>query len=148
MHTAVMNHWPGMDWLIKAAAVSDFTPAHPHSEKIKKHENTTHYSLELMPTQDILAEACAMKQPYQRVMGFAAESNIQNEAHLIAKLKRKGCDILAVNSITTPGLGFGSNDNAFTLYFAEHFKRAVVELAPATKQDLATKLLNTLLLLY
>jgi phosphopantothenoylcysteine decarboxylase / phosphopantothenate---cysteine ligase len=144
MYTAVMKYWPQNDWLIKAAAVSDFTPAHPHTEKIKKIEDPAHYVLELTPTRDILAEACAMKQPHQRVMGFAAESDVSNPEMLMAKLERKGCDVLAVNSITTPGLGFGSEDNAFTVYLHPHYEQTSFSLPKATKAELAQSLLSIL----
>jgi phosphopantothenoylcysteine decarboxylase / phosphopantothenate---cysteine ligase len=141
MHTAVMAHWPKMDGLIKAAAVSDFTPKKPQAEKIKKTEGSSNYILELSPTRDILAEACAMKQPHQRVMGFAAESNIQDAPMLTAKLERKGCDMLAVNSITTEGTGFGSDDNAFDVYFSPLHSREPCTFPLASKWLLARELL-------
>jgi phosphopantothenoylcysteine decarboxylase/phosphopantothenate--cysteine ligase len=110
MRAAVSAHLPQATILIMAAAVSDFTPRHPESEKIKR---TGPLLLELDPTPDILKEASAQRRPGTTIIGFAAETDtaalLQNAR---AKLEHKGADAIVANDVSTPGLGFDSDSNS------------------------------------
>jgi phosphopantothenoylcysteine decarboxylase/phosphopantothenate--cysteine ligase len=90
-----------------AAAVSDFTPAAPVGEKIRRREGTT--SLELVPTDDILASVTE-RYPDLFVVGFAATHGdpLQDARD---KLGRKGADLVVGNDISGAGVGFGAEEN-------------------------------------
>ena len=108
MADAVLEAAPSMDLVIMAAAVADFTPAAVADRKLKKADGAP--SIELVPTQDILAELGRCKPASQVLVGFAAETD-DVEANAAAKLERKGADLLVVNDVGAPGVGFGHDTN-------------------------------------
>jgi len=122
--------------VIMAAAVADFRPTHPASQKIKKQERTAQ-TLNLERVPDILASLSAQRTT-QLMVGFAAETS-----DLIAqsndKLTAKGLDLIVANDVTTLGGGFGSDQNAATLIDRQG---AVTELSLMPKRALADAILN------
>jgi phosphopantothenoylcysteine decarboxylase/phosphopantothenate--cysteine ligase len=136
-------HFPTCDYLIKAAAVSDFTPAFPSDHKLKKQEGQTQYPLLFALNPDVLATLCEQKQPHQTVVGFAAESHIDLPA-MRQKLQRKGCDWLAINNVARADIGFGSADNELLLLSANNATEPVT-LAKMPKPELARALWASLL---
>ena len=100
------------DAIIMAAAVADFRPVNPQDSKIKRDQGIP--VIELEPTVDILARCVAERQPGQVIVGFAAETNDALE-HGRAKLERKGCDLLVVNDVSEPGVGFDHETNAVVI---------------------------------
>lgn len=98
--------------LIMAAAVADFRPKHPVSHKITK-QGPSDRTLDLERTTDILSLLSAQRTT-QLMVGFAAETT-DLIAHAKDKLTAKGLDLIVANDVTTPGAGFGSDQNAATL---------------------------------
>ncbi|HBP37796.1 MAG TPA: bifunctional phosphopantothenoylcysteine decarboxylase/phosphopantothenate--cysteine ligase CoaBC [Clostridiales bacterium] len=93
MADAVRRLFGACDWLIAAAAVSDFRPADRSPVKIKK--NSAGLILNLEPTTDILQEISRLRTK-QKLIGFAAESeNLLENARL--KLKKKNLDLVVAN---------------------------------------------------
>ncbi|RME76891.1 MAG: dUTP diphosphatase [Planctomycetota bacterium] len=136
MLAACREHWPRCDAVVMAAAPADFTPARVHAGKIKKGSRTGGWSLELVPTPDILAELAAARRPGQRMLGFALEPAPDlDEAR--RKLERKGLDWIALN---TPG-NFGDPAEAELRLLAAD---GVVERLRGTKTELARALLQRL----
>jgi phosphopantothenoylcysteine decarboxylase/phosphopantothenate--cysteine ligase len=136
MREAVLQRLPEATIVVKAAAVSDFRPAHASPTKMKRDRAMR---LDLQPTEDILAEVCQRKRPGTFVLGFAAETEnaIENAR---AKMLRKGVDAIVVNDVSQPGVGFDSDDNAATLLTAEE----TFVFSRTSKRQLATKLLDQL----
>jgi hypothetical protein len=98
---------------ILCAAVADFTPARYADHKIKKSGGAGRL-LELVQTADILAALGALPgRPF--LVGFAAETR-ELQAHAVAKLHSKNCDLLCANDVTEPGSGFGVATNRLTLF--------------------------------
>lgn len=96
------------DIVVMAAAVADFRPANPTTTKIKRHGGTPEISLEA--TADILLTLVEERPAGQVIVGFAAETNdVLENARL--KLKRKGCDLLVVNDVSAPAVGFDHDTN-------------------------------------
>jgi phosphopantothenoylcysteine decarboxylase/phosphopantothenate--cysteine ligase len=106
---AVSKHAPDAHVLVMAAAVADFRPSHPATNKIKKSAdpNADAPVIELTRTDDVLAGAVRARTDGQlpnmrAIVGFAAETGDANGDvlfHARAKLKRKGCDLLVVNAV-------------------------------------------------
>ncbi len=111
MATAVWEAAAGCDVAVLAAAVADFRPATKAPHKLRRSEGPPELRLESTP--DILAGVVAM-QPRPFVVGFAAETGGTGGG--ASKLAAKGVDILLANDVTAPGIGFGSNDNAVTVF--------------------------------
>ena len=101
--------------VIMAAAVADFRPAVVSATKIKKRGSAI--TLELVPTEDILAGLVRDRTDGQVIVGFAAETGDDDGSvldHGRAKARRKGADLLVVNAVGE-GIGFGDVDNAVTM---------------------------------
>jgi phosphopantothenoylcysteine decarboxylase / phosphopantothenate---cysteine ligase len=95
------------DVLVMAAAVSDFTPASPSSEKIRRSSGVR--SIELAPTPDVL-QAVRAQNPGLFMVGFAAtHGDPASDAR--EKLEKKGADIVVGNDISREGVGFGAEEN-------------------------------------
>jgi phosphopantothenoylcysteine decarboxylase/phosphopantothenate--cysteine ligase len=100
------------DVVIMAAAVADFRPANPQGHKIKRSEGVP--SIMLEPTVDILASLVEHRRDGQVIVGFAAETDDALE-HGRAKLASKGCDLLVVNDVSEPGVGFNHETNSVVI---------------------------------
>ncbi|MDR2400254.1 MAG: bifunctional phosphopantothenoylcysteine decarboxylase/phosphopantothenate--cysteine ligase CoaBC [Deferribacteraceae bacterium] len=135
MLKAVTERVNNADILIMNSAVADYTPANPNSGKIKKSADTL--SIDLVKTVDILKEAAKGKRRDQFFVGFAAECENSEENALI-KLKEKGLNLIALNDVSKPGIGFNSDDNEVMLIFEDGEK---LSLPKQPKQTLAYKIL-------
>ena len=71
--------------------------------------------LHLEPTEDILAALAAGRAEGQTVVGFAAEHGGDAVDRARGKLSRKGADLIVLNDVSDPEIGFESDDNAVTL---------------------------------
>ena len=111
MATAIFEYTPGTDVIIMTAAVADFKPAHYSQQKIKKSGKPD--SLKLEPTVDILKELGTRKKN-KILVGFAAETQDLTK-HAIKKINDKNLDMIVVNDVSRPEIGFGSDQNAVTL---------------------------------
>jgi phosphopantothenoylcysteine decarboxylase / phosphopantothenate---cysteine ligase len=108
MHRAVMAEAEGADAIVMAAAVADFRPKAPATDKLKKDLGTPDLALE--PTPDILAELGDSPRAGRVLVGFAAET-ADVEAAGQEKLIRKRLDLLVANEVGRPGTGFGADTN-------------------------------------
>ncbi len=110
LHEAVFKAAADADAVVMAAAVADFRPARYATGKIKKKDGEEPAPLDLVRNPDILAELSAARpHPGQIVVGFAAETD-DVLANGLAKLTRKGCDLLVVNEVGEHKT-FGSEQN-------------------------------------
>jgi phosphopantothenoylcysteine decarboxylase/phosphopantothenate--cysteine ligase len=112
MHAAMLAEAPHADAIVMTAAVADFRPVTRAGQKIKK-DGRLPEPIALTENPDILADLSARRRTAgeagQVIVGFAAETDPDLAAGL-AKLARKGCDILVMNQVGG-GLGFGTADN-------------------------------------
>ncbi|MGH9480828.1 MAG: bifunctional phosphopantothenoylcysteine decarboxylase/phosphopantothenate--cysteine ligase CoaBC [Terriglobales bacterium] len=124
---------------ILAAAVADYRPASASSAKIKKSEAPL--QLDLVPTPDILA-ALGRRKAGQRLVGFAAETDSARALELArAKLEAKQADLIVLNDVSQPGIGFDAEQNAVTLITAAGEQT----LARAPKSEIAGRILDAIL---
>ncbi len=100
------------DVVVMAAAVADFRPKVVSATKLKKGDGPPEIVLE--PTEDVLAGLGARRRPGQVLVGFAAETG-DAVARGSAKLTAKGADLIVVNDVSEPGVGFGYETNAVTI---------------------------------
>ena len=106
---AMTSHYDQMDYVVMAAAVSDYRVKHPHDQKIKKVAGQMDWQLDLVQNPDILAQLGQIKRQ-QVLIGFAAETQNLLE-HARAKLSKKGADWLIANDVSNPAIGFNSDKN-------------------------------------
>lgn len=138
MFNAVSGYAASQDIIIKAAAVSDYTPVSVASNKIKKSDDDM--SISLKRTTDILRYLGENKREGQVICGFSMETeNVL--ANSQKKLISKNCDMICANSLTTVGAGFKSDTNVITLITKED----VEPLDMMTKEEAAHVILNNLI---
>lgn len=139
LRLAVLDALPSSDALVMAAAVADFRPRRTAERKLTREAGLT---LELEPTEDVLAEASAAAagmRPRPVLVGFAAETGSLERAP--DKLWRKGVDLLVGNDVAEPGSGFGSDTNRVTIYARDG---SAQELPLLPKRAVADRLLDRL----
>lgn len=115
MYAEAVKAFPATDVGILCAAVADFTPEQTAKTKIKREKDDL--LLRLKPTQDIAASLGKMKQPHQRLVGFALETNDEVN-HAKEKLQRKNFDFIVLNSLKDKGAGFRVDTNKITILSA------------------------------
>jgi phosphopantothenoylcysteine decarboxylase/phosphopantothenate--cysteine ligase len=94
--------------------------------------------LPLQAVPDIVAELATLKQPHQRLIGFAAQTgDIIPPA--LEKLHRKQLDAIAANPIDQPNSGFGSASNQ-AVFLDRHGRQQTI--APCSKLKMAHRLLD------
>ena len=109
MHEKCLSELKKMDYLIMAAAVSDFKPKKISKTKIKKNIKKT-FNLELVKNIDIISELSKLKKNNQKVIGFALET--ENEiTNAKNKLEKKQLDAIVLNSISNENTCFNSDKN-------------------------------------
>ncbi len=108
----------------------------------QKLKRTGPLTLELAPTEDILAEVVRRRRPGQLIVGFAAETNdlLENGR---AKLLRKGADAIVVNAVTGDGVGIEADSNAATFLTLT----TSIELHEMPKRQLADRILDEIVTL-
>ena len=128
------------DIIIKAAAVADYRPANVAADKIKKSSSDSDLTLELERTDDIIAYLGQHKKEGQILCGFSMETRdlLENSRK---KLEKKNLDIIAANSLTTEGAGFGVSTNVLTLIT----KDGEEPLPLMSKAEAADKLLDRIM---
>lgn len=135
MFDAVTSLAPQADYIFKAAAVADYTPAEYSTEKKKKQDGDL--SVPLTRTKDILAFLGRNRRPGQVICGFSMETeNLLENSR--AKLTRKNADMICANSLRTEGAGFGVDTNVITLITAQD----TTELPLQSKDTVAHAILD------
>ena len=138
MREAVQASLPA-DAFIGAAAVADWRADRVASQKIKKDAKESP-TLRLVENPDILAEVA--KKTTMRpavVIGFAAETE-NVTANAVAKLQRKGCDLIIANSVAEGTSTFGGETNQVQVIDA----RGVESWPPMTKAEVANGIVRRL----
>ena len=139
LRDAVLREADAADVLVMAAAVSDFTPAAPAGEKIRRSSGVR--SIELEPTPDVL-RAVRGRYPELFMVGFAATHG-DPAADAREKLRKKGADIVVGNDISREGVGFGAEENEVHVVTG----RGERFVPRATKTEIARHILDEVLAL-
>lgn len=108
MYEHVQKHWEDSDIGIFSAAVADYRPAEIAQEKIKKSDDSL--TIQLTKNPDILAWAGSVKNKEQYLVGFALETE-NEEQNGFKKLEKKKLNLLVLNSLRDQGAGFGHDTN-------------------------------------
>ncbi|MGN6166331.1 MAG: phosphopantothenoylcysteine decarboxylase domain-containing protein, partial [Flavisolibacter sp.] len=99
------------------------------------------FTLSLKKTQDILASLGKIKSDKQLLVGFALETNNEQE-NALKKLKDKNADMIILNSLNDKGAGFGHDTNKVRFYFKNGMQQDV-ELK--TKKALAKDIVDSII---
>jgi phosphopantothenoylcysteine decarboxylase/phosphopantothenate--cysteine ligase len=136
MFEAVHRHANQCDICVLCAAVADYKPANVSSTKIKK--PGVKFSLELIPTRDILDSLGRQRDRQFVLVGFAAETD-HVEENAVKKLRAKNCDIMVANDVSGADSGMESDMNEVTVLFRDGEKKRI---SHATKKNIARELVK------
>ena len=135
MFEAVAAYAPEADFIFKAAAVADYTPARYVDDKIKKMDGDL--SIPLQRTQDILKYLGENRRDNQVICGFSMETQNMLE-NSRAKLEKKNVDMICANNLKVAGAGFGVDTNVITLITRD----SVTQLPMMSKEMAANAILD------
>ena len=131
MRASMVQNLPNADVIVMSAAVADVKPREYSHEKLAK--KSLPQALPLEPVPDIVAQLAQLKQPHQRLIGFAAQTgDIVTPA--LEKLHRKNLDAIVANPIDQLNSGFGSDNNQAIFLDKQGQK---IEIPPCSKLQMA-----------
>ena len=138
MFEAVAQYAPQSDYIFKAAAVADYTPADYCDDKMKKKDGDL--SIPLKRTTDILAWLGANRRDGQVICGFSMETQnmVENSR---AKLIKKNVDMVCANNLKQEGAGFGVDTNIITLITKDEIQELPLQSKLSTAHAILTKAL-------
>lgn len=137
MFDAVKKEYEQADYIIMAAAVSDYRPEIIHDHKIKKEGDDL--TIHFVKNPDILAYVGQHKS-HQILCGFAMETkNLDENAK--QKCINKNCDMLIGNNLFTKGAGFKTDTNIVSFVT----KDAIVHWPKLSKEELGYKILEAMI---
>ncbi len=139
MYQACLQVFKNCDAAIMSAAVADYTPAEVAHSKVKK--SSADLQLNLKKTKDIAAALGETKTAKQVLVGFALETD-QEEENAKAKLEKKNLDFIVLNSLRDAGAGFQTDTNKITI-FTRKGERIPFDLK--AKSSVAKDIVNELL---
>lgn len=139
MFDACSSVFPQTDITVMCAAVADYRPKTVAINKIKKQHSSL--VLELEKTVDILASLGQAKEANQILVGFALETN-DEENYAKGKLEKKNLDLVVLNSLNDKGAGFKSDTNKITI-FNRALERTVFDMK--SKTDVARDICSAIL---
>ena len=139
MGEALNRAFGSCDVLLMAAAPADFRPVEPTEGKLRRGGGRSGISLE--PTEDLLASVASRRRPEQTVVGFAAEWGEDGEERAQTKLREKGADLIVLNDVSDPAIGFDSAENEVTLVS----EQGNHHLEKAAKSEIADSILDRVL---
>ena len=129
------------DVVVMAAAVADYRPADVSESKLKKDASDSGLTLELVRNPDILAGLGRAPHDGTLLVGFAAETEPDDEALLAlgrAKREAKGADLLVVNRVGWHE-GFATDENSVVVIGRDG---EIVTRAHGTKTSVAHDILD------
>jgi len=112
MYNASVASFSSIDAAILCAAVADFQPSEQYTEKVKRGEDLLNISL--VPNKDIAASLGKMKRANQCLIGFALETN-DEENNALKKIVKKNLDYIVLNSLNDTGAGFKYDTNKIAI---------------------------------
>lgn len=133
---ALARSFDSADLLLMAAAPADFRPVEKVEGKLPRDSDGR--DLELEPTEDLLAGVSATRRADQFLVGFAAEWGSQGEERAREKLRGKGVDMVVLNDVSDPEIGFDSERNEVVLVTEGGSER----IPRATKEEVAGVILD------
>lgn len=137
MYQTAIRLYSSCDAAILCAAVADFRPETIATEKIKREKDDL--VIRLKPTHDIAAELGKMKKADQRLVGFALETNDEQQ-NAQGKLERKNFDFIVLNSLRNEGTCFQSDENQISIISRQGQK----DFPRKPKCEVATDIVNEL----
>jgi phosphopantothenoylcysteine decarboxylase / phosphopantothenate---cysteine ligase len=125
-----------VDVVVMAAAVADYRPGKPEVGKRPKDRET--WTIELEPTEDVLAELVRRRGNGQVLVGFAAGEGEAGLERAREKLANKGGNLFVYNDVSRTDIGFDSDFNELVLITEEGER----QIGRRSKEECAVAILD------
>ncbi|MEN7548951.1 bifunctional phosphopantothenoylcysteine decarboxylase/phosphopantothenate--cysteine ligase CoaBC [Rapidithrix thailandica] len=135
MYEATLQKFEKTDIAVFTAAVSDYTPKQIAPEKIKK--DSPEMNIKLVKSKDIAKEMGLRKQTGQLTIGFALETQNEEE-NARGKLQKKNLDFVVLNSLRDQGAGFGYDTNQITIIDSQGTHKFELKSKDKVAKDIVT----------
>jgi phosphopantothenoylcysteine decarboxylase / phosphopantothenate---cysteine ligase len=148
LQSTLLSKLAEIDILIMAAAVADYSPINPTSDKLKRADIGSNLSIELSSNPDVLKELIGVAKERSLklfTVGFAAEVGGDLEALAKQKLEAKGCDFIVANDVSG-GAVFGSSENSVLVVSrnsSSAYRGTKASVATAVMSELAAKVVES-----
>ncbi|MFW5904721.1 MAG: bifunctional phosphopantothenoylcysteine decarboxylase/phosphopantothenate--cysteine ligase CoaBC, partial [bacterium] len=96
--------------VVYAAAVADYRPEEPSSDKRSRRETGASFEVRLVENPDVAGETRSRRPAGSVAVGFALETR-DLETRARQKLEEKGFDMIVANPAGEPGVGFDARSN-------------------------------------
>jgi phosphopantothenoylcysteine decarboxylase/phosphopantothenate--cysteine ligase len=106
----------GAEIVLMAAAVADYRPTAAREDKRSKDREP--WTVELEPTEDILAGLGKERSNGQVLVGFAADRGAEGLNRARGKLTAKAVDLMVFNDVAREDIGFDAFDNEVVILSA------------------------------
>jgi len=136
MYDASVKEFDDAHIAVMSAAVADYKPVQAATEKIKKKQEA--WSIELVKNKDILLQLGQQKKAGQFLLGFALETNNEEE-NARCKLKAKNADGIVLNSLNDKDAGFGVDTNTVTIF---HQSGSTEKIGVKPKKEVAADIVS------
>ena len=113
MHKEALENFSQSDIIILCAAVADYRPDFVAETKLTRKEGLE-IKISLVPNPDIAADLGSKVSPEQVMVGFALETN-DEENNAVLKIRKKNLDFIVLNSLNDKGAGFRTDTNKITI---------------------------------
>ena len=113
MHKEALENFSQSDIIILCAAVADYRPDFVAEKKMKRKEGEE-IKISLVPNPDIAADLGSKVSPEQVMVGFALETN-DEENNAVLKIRKKNLYFIVLNSLNDKGAGFRTDTNKITI---------------------------------
>ena len=138
MYEAFQQHTAQLDIAIFSAAVADYKPENPATQKIKK--KTDDFQIQLVKTIDIAAEFGKIKKPNRLSVGFVLETENETD-NASKKVTNKNLEFVVLNSLNDKGAGFRHPTNKITIVDKQN---KITNFELKTKESVAEDILDYL----
>lgn len=143
MYKASIREFSTSDVAILCAAVADYRPKEEVKTKLKR-EDTTGITLELVANKDIAATLGKQKTKDQILIGFALETN-NEEQNALKKIAKKNLDFIVLNSLREKGAGFRHDTNKIAIINKDGIRK---DFELKDKKNVAKDIINETLSSY
>jgi phosphopantothenoylcysteine decarboxylase/phosphopantothenate--cysteine ligase len=117
------------DVILMAAAVADYRPAEPRSDKRVKDDRS--WQVELVPTADVARALGEHRSNGQVLVAFGADHGVDGLARKRCMLDSKKADLVVYNDVARDDIGFDSPDNEVVLVTRSGDRRVAKAPKPA-----------------
>ncbi|MEQ1856412.1 MAG: bifunctional phosphopantothenoylcysteine decarboxylase/phosphopantothenate--cysteine ligase CoaBC [Longimicrobiales bacterium] len=138
MYAAVAQHIGTADVTVFAAAVADYRPAEPRTDKLKRRQAGNDLAVALEANPDIAESTTDARKPGSVTVGFALETS-DLLANAVKKLEAKRFDLVVANDATEEGAGFEVATNRVTVLTRDS---EPVALPLLSKDEVAEEILD------